>query len=60
MLVDSPCLKALCGTMKAAPADVLKVADQLDINAALVDEILNRWAGAYPTQRAAGEAAQET
>ena len=59
ILVDSPGLQAICKQMNANPSDVLEAADQLDINAALLDEILNRWFYAYPMQLGSIEGADE-
>ncbi len=47
ILVPSPGLKALLAETGATPEEVLAAADELNVNVALVDELLNRWTEAY-------------
>ena len=41
--VPSKGLTAFCQRTGAQPADVIKMVDELDINVALLDEVLNQW-----------------
>jgi len=43
ILVPSQGLSVLCETTGKKPEDVLAIVDDLDINVALLDEVLNRW-----------------
>lgn len=55
VLVSSPGLKTLLEQTGSEVEDVLEAVDEQDINVALLDEILNRWAGAYPPAELAGK-----
>ena len=55
VLVTSPGLQTLLAETGAEVEDVLASVDERDINVALLDEILNRWVGAYPPTVWAGE-----
>lgn len=60
VLVPSPGLKALLAETGAKSEEVLAAADKLNVNVALVDEILNRWIGDYPSQKPTGEPQEMT
>jgi len=55
VLVPSPGLQTLLAETGAEAEEVLAAVDELDINVALLDEILNRWVGAYPPTDRAGD-----
>lgn len=55
ILVASPGLQALLRETGAGIDDVLTAVDELDINVALLDEILNRWVEGHPYAEWAGE-----
>lgn len=60
VLVLSPGLQTLLAETGAGMEEVLAVVDEQNINTALLDEILNRWAGAYPPVKQAGEQREVT
>jgi hypothetical protein len=60
VLVPSHGLQALLAETGAEAEEVLAVADELNINIARLDEILNQWVGAYPPKKRVGEQPEVT
>lgn len=60
VLVPSPGLKALLAETGAKSEEILAAVDELNINIALLDEILNRWVSSYPIKKRTGEQQEVT